>query len=109
MIGCSNDTEIAENDDDEKIDIELTMQLVSNAGGHMEVTEVERGKTLTKSKLDTMDCFIIDGGSSVYVWCGKKSNKSEKRAAMSNAVEYLKLQGRMRNFFHPKRGIAYFG
>ena len=73
------------------------MEKVSNESGHMEVKEIQRGKTLDKSNLDTMDCFIVDGGKSVYVWCGKKSNKSEKRAAMQNAVEYLKLQGRDRN------------
>eukprot|EP00483_Globobulimina_turgida_P008087 UN08103 len=76
------------------MDIELVMEKVSNASGHMKVEEIERGKTLNKKNLDTMDCFIVDGGSCVYVWCGKRSNKSEKRAAMSNAIEYLKLQGR---------------
>ena len=95
VIGCSNEEDIKD-DDDDKMDIELVMEKVSNASGHMEVTEIERGKTLDKGKLDTKDCFIIDGGSCVFVWCGKQANKSEKRAAMSNAVDYLKNQGRDR-------------
>lgn len=98
VIGCSDDTiDLKDDDDDGKMDVELVMESVSNASGHMEVKEIERGKTLNKENLDTMDCFIVDGGNSVYVWCGKKSNKSEKRAAMKSAVEYLKLQGRDRN------------
>eukprot|EP00483_Globobulimina_turgida_P013069 UN13093 len=93
IIGCSSENDIVD-DEEHKMDIELVMERVSNASGHMKVEEVERGKTLDKKNLDTMDCFIVDGGSCVYVWCGKRSNKSEKRAAMSNAIEYLKLQGR---------------
>ena len=94
IIGCSNDEVDLKDDDDGKMEIELAMQKVSNASGHMECTEIQRGKELDKKNLDTMDCFIVDGGNAVYVWCGKKSNKSEKRDAMKNAVEYLKLQGR---------------
>jgi len=96
VIGCSDDgVEINDGDgDDDDMEIELVLQKVSNASGHMEVKELARGKTLDKSLLDTKDCFIIDGGKTVFVWCGKKSNKSEKRAAMQNAVDYLKMQGR---------------
>merc|ERR1712013_388924 len=100
VIGCSDESpQIADGEGDGEgvMDIELVMSRVSNANGFMEVTEVQRGKALERANLDSMDCFIVDGGQSLFVWCGNKANKSEKRAAMTNAVEYLKLQGRERN------------
>ena len=69
------------------------MREVSDASGVMECNEVCSGK-LDKSKLDSNDAFILDGGGSVFVWIGKGANKAEKRDAMKFAVQYLTDQGR---------------
>lgn len=71
----------------------LSMHQVSDAGGKMQVKEVCTGK-LDKSALDTNDAFIVDAGCSLFVWIGKRANKSEKREAMQFAVEYLGSKGR---------------
>jgi len=71
----------------------LSLLHVSDATGRMEVKEVANGK-LDKSKLNSDDAFILDAGGAVYVWIGKGANKSEKREAMTYAVEYLKGSGR---------------
>lgn len=39
--------------------------------------------------LDTNDVFIIDSNTSVFVWIGNKSSKSEKSNAMKYADDYL--------------------
>ena len=71
----------------------LSLQHVSDASGVMECNEVCSGK-LDKSKLDSNDAFILDGGGALFVWIGKGANKAEKRDAMKFAVQYLTDQGR---------------
>ncbi|XP_072927458.1 advillin isoform X2 [Hemitrygon akajei] len=40
------------------------------------------------------DCFILDqGGTKIYVWKGKRASKKEKQAAVSGALEFMKLKG----------------
>uniref|UniRef100_A0A4W4FYP4 Gelsolin-like domain-containing protein n=1 Tax=Electrophorus electricus TaxID=8005 RepID=A0A4W4FYP4_ELEEL len=40
------------------------------------------------------DCYILDqGGMKVFVWKGKRASKAEKQAAMSRALEFIKLKG----------------
>uniref|UniRef100_A0A1I8GS30 HP domain-containing protein n=1 Tax=Macrostomum lignano TaxID=282301 RepID=A0A1I8GS30_9PLAT len=66
----------------------------SDEGGTLKVVEIGCGP-LHHSMLDTKDVFIIDNSNlGVWVWCGKLSNRNEKRAAMTNALELtmLKLQ-----------------
>lgn len=77
-------------------EVEMTIQHVSDASGRMEVKEICRGK-LDKSLLTSDDSYIIDAGTSVFVWNGSKSNAAEKREAMQVATEYLKNQGRSAN------------
>lgn len=74
-------------------DYTLSLHHISDASGVMEVNEVCSGK-LDKSKLDSNDSFILDGGGSLFIWIGKKANKAEKREAMIYAAQYLKDQGR---------------
>jgi gelsolin len=80
----------------EEPEVELSMHHVSDSSGRMEINEVGRGK-LDKSKLLSDDAFIIDAGSSLYVWVGKGANKAEKREAMRFATEYLQNCGRSSN------------
>merc|ERR1719242_2434619 len=67
--------------------------IFSDASGVMEINEVSSGK-LDKSKLDSNDAFILDGGGALFIWIGKAANKAEKREAMKYAVQYLHDQGR---------------
>jgi len=82
-----------EQEEKKQPDYTLSLQHVSDASGVMECNEVCSGK-LDKSKLDSNDAFILDGGGSVFVWIGKGANKAEKRDAMKFAVQYLTDQGR---------------
>merc|ERR1712130_535818 len=74
----------------------LSLHHISDASGVMEMNEVCSGK-LDKSKLDSDDAFLLDGGGSLFVWIGKGANKKEKREAMTYAVQYLNDQGRGAN------------
>lgn len=74
--------EIKPEEEEQKVpDYTLRLMQVSNASGVMETTEVCSGD-LDKSKLDSDDAFILDAGGMVFIWCGKGSNKAEKRDVM---------------------------
>lgn len=82
---------------DEKADQQqkanLSLYHVSDADGQMKVTEVAT-RPLVQDMLDHNDCFILDqGGTKIYVWKGKLATKMEKQAAMSGALEFMKLKG----------------
>lgn len=66
---------------------------ISDASGSMEVSLVGE-KTLERSMLDENDAFILDTGSSVFVWVGKGANKDERKKAMNHGVEYLAQNNR---------------
>lgn len=85
-----------EEEEKKEKEVVLSLQHVSDASGVMECNEVCSGK-LDKSKLDSNDAFILDGGGSVFIWIGKGANKAEKRDAMKFAVDYLTGQGRGTN------------
>merc|ERR1712087_480244 len=60
--------QIKEQEEEKKApDYTLSLHHVSDASGVMECNEVCSGK-LDKSKLDSNDAFILDGGGSVFVW-----------------------------------------
>tara|TARA_R110002050_G_scaffold87425_1_gene185118 strand:- start:364 stop:828 length:465 start_codon:yes stop_codon:yes gene_type:complete len=44
---------------------------------------------LDKGSLDSNDVFVLDSGSEVFVWIGRKSSKTERRNGMSYAQQYL--------------------
>uniref|UniRef100_A0AAR2LYG0 HP domain-containing protein n=1 Tax=Pygocentrus nattereri TaxID=42514 RepID=A0AAR2LYG0_PYGNA len=65
---------------------------VSDADGEMKVREVA-ARPLVKDLLNHDDCYILDqGGVKLFVWKGKRANKAEKQAAMSRALEFIKLK-----------------
>lgn len=74
-------------------DYTLSLHHISDAKGVMETNEVCSGK-LDKSKLDSDDVFLLDGGKMIFVWIGKGANRAERREAMKYAQQYLKNQGR---------------
>jgi len=77
-------------------DVDYSIHRVSDATGEMKVEEVCRGE-LDKSKLASEDAYIIDAGATIFVWIGKKADKSEKLKAMQYATEYLATQERPAN------------
>uniref|UniRef100_A0A8C1CST5 Advillin n=1 Tax=Cyprinus carpio carpio TaxID=630221 RepID=A0A8C1CST5_CYPCA len=71
----------------------LTLYHVSDAKGAMNITEIA-SSPLTQDMLNHDDCYILDqGGRSIFVWKGKTANKAERQAAMTRALEFIKLKG----------------
>ncbi|XP_056128909.1 advillin [Lampris incognitus] len=72
--------------------VQLSLYHVSDAEGQMKVTDVGT-RPLVQDLLNHDDCYILDqGGLKIFVWKGKQANKAEKQAAMSRAVEFIKLK-----------------
>ncbi|XP_076841924.1 advillin [Brachyhypopomus gauderio] len=72
---------------------QVTLYNVSDADGEMNVREVAT-RPLVMDLLNHDDCYILDqGGVKLFVWKGKRANKAEKQAAMSRALEFIKLKG----------------
>ncbi|KPJ12596.1 Gelsolin [Papilio machaon] len=67
---------------------EVTLSEISDRTGQLEIKKLSG--PLNKDLLDTQECYILDTGSSIYVWVGRKSNGTEKSAAMAKAEQYLK-------------------
>lgn len=61
---------------------------VSDASGELEVNEVGRSP-LNSEWLDDDDCFLLDAGSEVWVWIGKKATKQERLESMNLCQEFL--------------------
>lgn len=81
---------------DESVDqqqmAQLTLYHVSDAEGQMKVTEVAT-RPLVQGLLNHDDCYFLDqGGAKIFVWKGKRANKDEKQAAMSRALEFIRLK-----------------
>ena len=57
---------------------------LSDADGKLTLTEVPFGK----ASLDTKDAFLIDNGKMIYIWCGSKCSKQEKRLGIPYAQKY---------------------
>ncbi|XP_073731888.1 advillin isoform X1 [Misgurnus anguillicaudatus] len=71
----------------------LSLYHVSDENGSMKITEMATNP-LTQDMLNHDDCYILDqGGVAIFVWKGKKANKNERQAAMTRALEFIKLKG----------------
>lgn len=64
------------------------IQLVSDAAGSLKIDTISE-KPLKQEMLQTDDCFILDTGSGIYVWVGKKATKQEKEKSMQHAQTFL--------------------
>ncbi|CAI5734286.1 unnamed protein product [Peronospora destructor] len=73
-----------------------TVLRVSGSGdGNLQVADVTPSSgVLTKNMLKTEDVFIIDVGNEAFVWVGKTASESERKNALSIAVQYLEKEGR---------------
>ncbi|KAG7477407.1 hypothetical protein MATL_G00069360 [Megalops atlanticus] len=77
---------------DQEQKAQLTLYHVSDAEGQMKVTEVAT-RPLIQDLLNHDDCYFLDqGGVKIFVWKGKRANKAERQAAMSRALEFIKLK-----------------
>ncbi|XP_055869830.1 advillin-like isoform X3 [Biomphalaria glabrata] len=60
---------------------------LSNARGYIHVEEVY---DFVQSDLIEDDVMLLDAWESIYIWFGKNSNKAEREASQTCAIEYLK-------------------
>lgn len=56
--------------------------------GNMQIREVE----CSKNSLNEGDCFILDAGKKLYVWCGESASPFEKNKAGSHAENLENLR-----------------
>ncbi|CAG5001071.1 unnamed protein product [Parnassius apollo] len=84
--------EATEGGDDEEFERgstqEVTLSEISDKTGEIKIKKIPG--PLKQELLDPQECYILDTGSSIYVWVGRKSNGKEKSAAMDKAKQYLK-------------------
>uniref|UniRef100_A0A4W6FBK0 Advillin n=1 Tax=Lates calcarifer TaxID=8187 RepID=A0A4W6FBK0_LATCA len=85
-------SKLADGPPDETADQEqksnLILYHVSDADGEMKVTEVAT-RPLVQDLLTHDDCYLLDqGGTKIFVWKGKKSNKTEKQAEFIKSKNY---------------------
>lgn len=57
---------------------------MSDTTGSVKI-EIINQKPLKQEMLESEDCFILDTGSGIYVWLGKKATKREKDEAVLKA------------------------
>lgn len=63
---------------------------LSDASGKLVMTPVGEGAAVTFKSLDTNDVFIVDIGTEVFAWIGKKASAGERKLGMKYAQMYLK-------------------
>jgi len=67
--------------------VEKKLLRLSDETGKMLMKEVKAPFSI--ASLDTNDVFILDSGSEVFVWVGKKASKEEKAKGLAYATDYL--------------------
>nr|XP_004650098.2 advillin [Jaculus jaculus] len=71
----------------------IMLYQVSDSAGQLTVTEVAT-RPLVQDLLIHDDCYILDqSGTKIYVWKGKGATKVERQAAMSKALDFIKMKG----------------
>lgn len=68
---------------------EVSLSEVSDSSGSLTIKKLSGPHT--QEQLDTKECYILDTGSSIYVWIGKEANGKEKSEAMKKAQHYLEI------------------
>uniref|UniRef100_A0A8C9VDS3 Advillin n=1 Tax=Scleropages formosus TaxID=113540 RepID=A0A8C9VDS3_SCLFO len=82
---------------DDIADQEQKSQLTLHAGSRSSQVGCGRNFTAISGKCHLVsfvqDCYILDqGGVKIFVWKGKRANKAERQAAMSRALEFIKMK-----------------
>jgi len=60
------------------------------AAGDITVTEVAKGAAVKKSLLRSEDVFILDAGTSIFVWVGLNASSVERKQSLGVAQAYVK-------------------
>ncbi|XP_045526820.1 gelsolin-like [Pieris brassicae] len=68
---------------------EVILNEISDSTGSIQIKKLS--PPYTQDLLSTKECYILDTGSSIYVWRGKESNGQEKSEAMKKAEQYLQV------------------
>lgn len=96
MLGSGSPSQVPDestSEDDEAFEKQeekiTTLYHVSDASGTLKIDQIAQ-KPLKQEMLDTNDCFILDTGSGIYVWIGRKATDQEKKQGMSKAQDFLK-------------------
>jgi gelsolin len=61
---------------------------VSDAAGHIKITEVKKGK-VSKNDFDKNDVFILDVGNECFVWVGSGASPAERQNGLGYAHKHL--------------------
>ena len=70
-----------------------TLHRVSDADGELKLEQVATGN-LEHGMLDPKDCFIVDIGSEIFVWTGKRASREERKESVMHAVKFLEKGAR---------------
>ncbi|XP_072220495.1 scinderin like b [Leuresthes tenuis] len=85
--------------DDDKVDTSNrkkgALYMISDASGSMMVTVVAPSSPFKQAMLSPEECYILDNGvdRNIFVWKGPKANASERKAAMSAGLQFIKDKG----------------
>ncbi|KAI1175307.1 putative actin-binding protein Fragmin [Nemania sp. FL0916] len=63
---------------------------LSDASGALEFDMVQEGSGISRSDLDSNDVFLLDTGSTVWVWQGSGASKAEKSTWVQVAEAYVR-------------------
>lgn len=78
-------------DDDEKAEQEIGTEVrlyhVSDAKGQLEINLLP--SPISKRQLNSMDAYILDCKSEIFVWIGKGATQLEKNEALAQAKKFL--------------------
>ncbi|TPX41109.1 hypothetical protein SeMB42_g05724 [Synchytrium endobioticum] len=66
---------------------------LSDASGQLQFTREAQG-VINRTLFDSSDVYVLDVGSEVFVWVGKKASADERKKAMMYALEYMKSHDR---------------
>jgi hypothetical protein len=77
----------------------MKLMKVSDATGSLVVEEQPKpaGGVLVHAMLSTDDVFIVDAGTELFLWIGKKCTAAEKKEGMVHAATYLTQSGKPMN------------
>ncbi|XP_035026050.1 scinderin like b [Hippoglossus stenolepis] len=85
--------------DDEKVDTSNrkkgALYMISDASGTMKVSPVAPSSPFKQAMLSPEECYILDNGvdKNIFVWKGPKANISERKAAMSAGLQFIRDKG----------------
>lgn len=69
----------------------VTLYKVSDANGQLQVDTISQ-KPIRQEFLKTEDCFILDTGSALYVWVGKRATQTEKTQSIARAQSFIQTK-----------------